>query len=150
MGNSLVSEVYTPTFGTLCPFHLHRWVGTYPPVKMGQTGCSETWAYKIQMPGNYPEESIQNSEHGKSLKSRKTRKFTFTTYCTETYQKNEMPVNAVQVYWSTPHWSEQTFTTKVQIAALVMFQVHLLYTLFERHSMGQTLTLYRRSADHFI
>jgi hypothetical protein len=27
-------------------------------------------AYKIQMPGNYPEESIQHSEHGKSLKSR--------------------------------------------------------------------------------
>jgi hypothetical protein len=28
-------------------------------------------AYKIQTPGNYPEESIQNSEHGRSLKSRK-------------------------------------------------------------------------------
>jgi len=27
-------------------------------------------AYKIQTPGNYPEESTQNSEHGKSLKSR--------------------------------------------------------------------------------
>jgi hypothetical protein len=27
-------------------------------------------AYKIQMPGNYPEESIQRSERGKSLKSR--------------------------------------------------------------------------------
>jgi len=27
-------------------------------------------AYKIQMPGNYPEESIQHSEHGESLKSR--------------------------------------------------------------------------------
>jgi hypothetical protein len=25
--------------------------------------------YKIQTPGNYPEESIQQSEHGKSLKS---------------------------------------------------------------------------------
>jgi len=32
--------------------------------------CSETSAYKIQMPGNYPEESIQHSEHGESLKSR--------------------------------------------------------------------------------
>jgi len=28
-------------------------------------------AYKIQMPGNYPEESIQHSEHGKSLQSRR-------------------------------------------------------------------------------
>jgi hypothetical protein len=26
-------------------------------------------AYKIQTPGNYPEESIQQSEHGESLKS---------------------------------------------------------------------------------
>jgi hypothetical protein len=27
-------------------------------------------AYKIQMLGNYPEESIQHSEHSKNLKSR--------------------------------------------------------------------------------
>jgi len=26
-------------------------------------------AYKIQMPGNYPEENIQHTEHGESLKS---------------------------------------------------------------------------------
>jgi len=32
---------------------------TYPPMKMEQTECSETSAYKIQTPGNYPEESIQ-------------------------------------------------------------------------------------------
>ena len=32
--------------------------------------CSETSAYKIQTPGNYPEESIQHTEHGESLKSR--------------------------------------------------------------------------------
>jgi hypothetical protein len=36
----------------------------------GATGCSKTLAYEIQMPGNYPEESIQHSEHGRSLKSR--------------------------------------------------------------------------------
>jgi hypothetical protein len=34
------------------------------------TECSETSAYKIQMPGNCPEESIQNSEHSEILKSR--------------------------------------------------------------------------------
>ena len=34
------------------------------------TECSETSAYKIQMAGNYPEENIQHTEHGKSLKSR--------------------------------------------------------------------------------
>ena len=31
----------------------------YPPMKMEQTEGSETLAYKIQTPGNYPEESIQ-------------------------------------------------------------------------------------------
>jgi len=39
-------------------------------MKMEQTECSEMLAYKIQTPGNYPEESIQHSEHGDSLKSR--------------------------------------------------------------------------------
>jgi hypothetical protein len=34
------------------------------------TECSEMSAYKIQTPGNYPEENIQHTEHGKSLKSR--------------------------------------------------------------------------------
>jgi len=29
------------------------------PMKMEQTECSEKSAYKIQMPGNYPEESIK-------------------------------------------------------------------------------------------
>jgi hypothetical protein len=31
-------------------------------MKMEQTECSETSAYKIQMPGNYPEENIQQPE----------------------------------------------------------------------------------------
>jgi hypothetical protein len=31
---------------------------TYLPMKMEQTQCSETSAYKIQMPGNYPEDNI--------------------------------------------------------------------------------------------
>ena len=39
-------------------------------MKMEQTECSETSSYKIQTPRNYPEESIQDSEHGISLKSR--------------------------------------------------------------------------------
>ena len=43
---------------------------TYLPMKMEQTQCSETQAYKIQTPGNYPEENIQHKEHGESLKSR--------------------------------------------------------------------------------
>jgi hypothetical protein len=31
----------------------------YLPIKMEQTECYETSAYKIQTPGNYPEENIQ-------------------------------------------------------------------------------------------
>jgi hypothetical protein len=51
-------------FRTLRVFH------AYPPMKMEQTECSETSAHKIQTPRNCPEESVQHSEHGESLKSR--------------------------------------------------------------------------------
>jgi len=44
---------------------------THLPMKMVQTECSETSAYKIQTPGNCPEENIQHSEKGENLKSRK-------------------------------------------------------------------------------
>jgi hypothetical protein len=37
-------------------------------MKVEQIECSETSAYKIQMPGNHPEENIQHTEHGESLK----------------------------------------------------------------------------------
>ena len=46
----------------------HLILHTYPI--MGMEQCSETSAYKIQTLGNYPEEGIQHSEHGESLKSR--------------------------------------------------------------------------------
>jgi hypothetical protein len=56
---------YTPTSSNLV-YSTH----TYLPMKMEQTECSETLAYKIQTPGNYPKEIIQHSEHGESLKSK--------------------------------------------------------------------------------
>jgi len=59
-----------PTFRNTL-FHLRRRIGIeiyiYPPMKMEETECSETSAYKIQTPANYPEEIIQHSEHGESL-----------------------------------------------------------------------------------
>jgi len=61
-------------FGTLCLFHLHWRIGVvilHLSVHEDGTECSETSAYTIQTPGNYPEESIQHSQHAKSLKSRK-------------------------------------------------------------------------------
>jgi len=42
---------------------------TYLPTKMEQTECSETSAYTIQTPRNYPEENIEHTEHGESSKS---------------------------------------------------------------------------------
>jgi hypothetical protein len=42
---------------------------TYLPMKMEQAECSETSAYKLHTPGNYPEEDMRHSEHGESLKS---------------------------------------------------------------------------------
>jgi hypothetical protein len=47
-----------------CLFHLHRRVGvlhTSPHRRMGQTWCSETLAFKLQTPGNHPEESIRQT-----------------------------------------------------------------------------------------
>ena len=69
-GISLSSELYMPAFrNTLCIPH------SYMSLKIEQRECSENLAYKIQTPGNYPEESIQHSEHGESLKSGMQVKF---------------------------------------------------------------------------
>ena len=59
LGNSPASEFYMPTFRNTLS------------MKMEQIECSETSAYKIQTPGNYPEENIQHTEHVESLKSRR-------------------------------------------------------------------------------
>ena len=79
LGNFQASEFYIPTFRSSL-FHLQRQVdslsvpsskaGRYLPDYEDGTECSETSEYKIQTPVNYPEESIQHSEHGESLKSR--------------------------------------------------------------------------------
>jgi len=71
IGNSPTSEFYIPTFRDTL-FHLHRQVGisSYLPAYEDGTECSETSEYKIQTPGNYPEESTQHSEQGEYLKSR--------------------------------------------------------------------------------
>jgi hypothetical protein len=49
-------------FGTHCLFHLHRQVDAY---EYG-TECSETSAFKLQTPGNYPKESIQKNFDNKN------------------------------------------------------------------------------------
>jgi hypothetical protein len=37
-------------------------------MKMEQTECSETLAFKLLAPGNNPEENVQHLEDGESLK----------------------------------------------------------------------------------
>jgi len=58
-------RINTPTFSSLVILH------TYLPMNVEQKVRSETSANKIQTPENCPEESIQHSEQGESLKSRK-------------------------------------------------------------------------------
>jgi hypothetical protein len=48
----------------------HSYSSYLPAYEDGTCRVSETLAYKLQTPGNYPEESIQHSENGESLKSR--------------------------------------------------------------------------------
>jgi hypothetical protein len=51
LGNTPASEFY------MLADRYEELLRTYPPMKMEQ--CSETSAYKIQTPENYPKESIQ-------------------------------------------------------------------------------------------
>jgi len=67
------------------------------PMKMEQTEClhayedgtecSETSAYKIHTPGNCPEENIQLSKHGETLKS---RMLAFSQFLHGKYRKIEL------------------------------------------------------------
>ena len=63
------SRTNTPTFLK----HSHpTYLSSYED---GKDRCFETSVYKIQTPGNYPEECIRHSEHDESLKSRKMNFF---------------------------------------------------------------------------
>jgi hypothetical protein len=62
LGNCPASEFYMPTFrNTICSIFIGKKVNkfTFLLMKMEQIECSETSAYKIQTPGDYPEENIQ-------------------------------------------------------------------------------------------
>jgi hypothetical protein len=48
---------------------LFLYTHTYSPVKMEQTECSETLAFKTQTSGNYPKEIIQQGHICLSLQS---------------------------------------------------------------------------------
>jgi hypothetical protein len=69
--NSLSQVIFEPNlFPYKNPSVVNPNHPSYLPAYENGTEYSETSAYKIQTPGNYPEESRQHSEHGESLKSR--------------------------------------------------------------------------------
>jgi len=72
--NSLKMCIFLQLVHMLSCYYINS---SYLPAYEGGTECSETSAYKIQTLENYPEESIQHSEHGRSLKSR----ITVSNYC---------------------------------------------------------------------
>jgi len=73
LDNSPVSEFYMSTFRNTLSVP-----SSYLPAYEDGTECSETSAYKIQTPENYPEESIKHSKQGESLKSRTSTCFGHT------------------------------------------------------------------------
>jgi hypothetical protein len=75
LGNSPVSEFYMPTFRNTLSVpssgkKVHESFIIHLLAYEDGKECSETSAYKIQTPGYCPEENIQHTEHGESLKSR--------------------------------------------------------------------------------
>jgi hypothetical protein len=54
-------------------------------MKMEQTECSETLAFKLQTPVNHTEESVKLSEQGESLKS---RIYLINKICSDKYQES--------------------------------------------------------------
>ena len=79
-------KVYTYTYiyiyiYTYIPrYKVYTYLYTHLPMKLETIECSETSEYKIETPGNYPEESIQHSEHGETFKSRKQTSMLPTGY----------------------------------------------------------------------
>jgi hypothetical protein len=65
VGHGIAGQKYCVIGGCLLSKNL---VILHLPAYEDGTECSETSAYKIQTPENYPEENIQHAEHGESLK----------------------------------------------------------------------------------
>ena len=81
-------------------------------MKMEQTECSETLAYKIQTPGNYPEESIQHSEHGESLKSR------IHTACSRTSYKIVLLTNLIKYLYNNKSEIKVNMNTNINYSSV--------------------------------
>jgi nicotinic acid phosphoribosyltransferase len=97
-------------------------------MKMEQTECSDTSAYKIQTPGNYPEESIQHSEHSESLKSRKHSEC-YSVLCTFLFdEKWNVIKNLKQEYFTN---SEVVYLILTKYKTHIIFQEKILLSVSE-------------------
>jgi hypothetical protein len=61
-------------------------------MKMEQTQCYEMLAFKLQTPGNNPEDSIQHSKQDESFKSRKERMSQILTGMSEVVKDRPLSV----------------------------------------------------------
>ena len=106
LGNSPASEFSMPTFrNTLSvPSSKAGWYEVYLPAYEIGRDCSETLAYKIQTPGNYPEESIKHAEHGENLKSVEASSL-FTTLNQQTAQTCSLYSYAIITQLTLLHFS---------------------------------------------
>jgi len=73
------------TFSRWLPKLFSNLVIHHLPAYEDGTECSETSAYKIQTPGNYPKGNIQHREHGGSLKSRTTPLSMYASWKTDAH-----------------------------------------------------------------
>ena len=114
---------------------------------MEQTECSETSAFIIQAPGNYPKEKIIYSEHGESLKSR-IFFFLFLTLVTEkaVFARDDIISGHSQHMWAQtrPHriigsWYQQKIFMKYVMG--MIWNTSLDFPVFQQRLMGNLLWL---------
>ena len=109
------------------PTHLWRWNIVFRNVGV-----------KFQTPGNYPEESIQHSEHGESLKSR-----TFVSSSKTAVKSSKLPGPTFIKY---SYLSRQIFLSPIdavweQIAKLIIIQQAISTSLCQLHPSGSSVML---------
>jgi len=103
-------------FGTLCLFHLYRQVGelfTYLPMKMEETECSETSAYKIQTSGNYSEENIQQ-DMNPHLHRIKCVQLSYFIHSFNSLSYNRSKASSKV---SSPHSAIQSFLVQIRVSS---------------------------------
>ena len=93
--------------------------------------CSETSAYKIQTPGNYPGENIQHTENGESLKSRISF-FPVSIIPSILHTRLQLSTTRIRrtsgrILWNFKH---NNILSDVRVAVDTALSLHTIFTLF--------------------